>query len=127
MKNSLVTMKILIICVSLLFVLFCIFSCDKTEQVLLDTTDSIPSSSSMTYNYDMTAPAMLDIDVTEATGSNIEFNVFQDGKSIYSSGVKKGNVNGLVKVVNGRVTLEVKNGNLFEGKVVRSKITRRPL
>lgn len=68
--------------------------------------------------YNLIQPRVLWIKVVEAFGKKIEFRVINNGREVYSSGVHPGRALGRVPVVPGKVSVVIKNGHLFRGKVV---------
>lgn len=79
---------------------------------------SLPPGSSYAKVYDIMRRTRLFVKVSESFGKNIEFKVLQNGIAVYRSGIQKGGASATVAVSKGKVSVIIKNGNIFRKKSV---------
>lgn len=96
-------------------------NCDKanivaTQTIFDNVSFSLESNKTISYALNIKAESILEAKVIEQFGKNIEFEVLQDGKNVFNSGVKQGNAEGIVKVKPGIVSFIIKNLNMFDAK-----------
>lgn len=87
-------------------------------QYLKNKTSSIAAEGSLSFLIPISDRRLIEIDVVERFGKNIEFRLLVDGTEVEASGVARGRVHGRYLLDPGMASLVIENDNLLEAKHV---------
>jgi hypothetical protein len=87
------------------------------QSVLTDKQPfEIGAASRLSFNYDTDHSCMLNVDVTEQSGGNLEFKIINNGGTVYSSGIFIERTRGQVRVNAGNISVVIINLNPSDSK-----------
>lgn len=89
---------------------------NNPQLIVNKTPFKISTVSRIFFCFDTAEPITIDIVVVEEKGRNIEFEVINNDRVVYSSGVHKREAPGKVSLSPGNVSIGIINGNLFDTK-----------